>query len=181
MAEAVAGVFAGQGESGGFVDPARRGLSGGGPQRDSRVPGTSGEGQDSVHQFGADPEPARGRGDQERAQLGHAGLAAAVDRLWRWLSAPDHQPLLRLWTEAYARSLVDPQGPWSGFAHTTVDEWLTLLANFQPPGERDTPDALAARTLALAVLRGALLDLLATGDEPRATTAVRHHVLSLRH
>ncbi|MEU4808753.1 TetR/AcrR family transcriptional regulator [Nocardia fluminea] len=130
---------------------------------------------------------ARARAD-ELAFLGELAdhpappdLAAAVDQLWRWLSAPGHQPLLRLWTEAYARSLVDPQGPWSGFAHTTVDEWLTLLANFQPPEQRDTSDAIAARTLALAVLRGALLDLLATGDEPRTTTAVRHHVSALRH
>ncbi|PKV81821.1 TetR/AcrR family transcriptional regulator [Nocardia fluminea] len=129
---------------------------------------------------------ARARAD-ELAFLGELAdhpappdLAAAVDQLWRWLSAPDHQPLLRLWTEAYARSLVDPQGPWSGFARTTVDEWLTLLATFQPPGERDTPDDTAARSLALAVLRGALLDLLATGDEPRTTAAVRHHVRSLR-
>ncbi|GAA1640896.1 hypothetical protein GCM10009828_081860 [Actinoplanes couchii] len=36
------------------------------------------------------------------------------------------------------------------------------------------------RTLTLAVLRGALLDLLATGDEPRLTEAVTHHLSLLR-
>ncbi|MFD5179113.1 TetR/AcrR family transcriptional regulator [Nocardia sp. NPDC058379] len=107
-------------------------------------------------------------------------LAAAVDQVWRWLSAPEHHPLLRLWTEAYARSLVDPDGPWTGFARTTVDDWLDLLARFQPPAHRDTPTARTTRTLALSVLRGALLDLLATGDEPRATAAVQHHITTLR-
>lgn len=104
-------------------------------------------------------------------------LAAAVEQVWRWLSTPDHQPLLRLWAEAYTHSLVDPDGPWSGFARTTVDDWLTLLARFQSPAEPDSPTAC---TLALAVLRGALLDLLATGDEPRVTAAVRHHLITLR-
>ncbi|WP_280344131.1 TetR/AcrR family transcriptional regulator [Nocardia neocaledoniensis] len=105
-----------------------------------------------------------------------ADLAAAVDRVWRWLAAPDHRPLLRLWTEAYARSLVEPDGPWSGFARATVDDWLTLLARFQPTGNTG---AVTDRTLALAVLRGCLLDLLATGDESRVTAAVHHYRATL--
>ena len=75
--------------------------------------------------------------------------------LWRWLAAPEHSRLLALWIEAYARSLVEPDGPWAGFAARTVDDWLGLLADFAA----DPTD----RTLVLAVLRGALLDLLATG------------------
>lgn len=50
-----------------------------------------------------------------------------------------------------------------------------MLAQAQPPGERRTADARAQRTLALAVLRGALLDLLVTGDVRRTTAAVRLH------
>jgi hypothetical protein len=84
--------------------------------------------------------------------------------LWRWLAAPEHSRLLALWTEAYARSLVEPDGPWAGFAAATVDDWLTLLAGFAA----DPVD----RTLVLAVLRGAMLDLLATGDHARITPAV---------
>ncbi|MEV0334958.1 TetR/AcrR family transcriptional regulator [Nocardia sp. NPDC050717] len=105
-----------------------------------------------------------------------ADLAAAVDQVWRWLAAPGHRPLLRLWSEAYARSLVEPDGPWSGFARATVDDWLTLLARFQPAGD----SAVIDRTLALAVLRGCLLDLLATGDEARVTAAVDRHRATLR-
>jgi hypothetical protein len=43
-------------------------------------------------------------------------------------------------------------------------------------GVRETPDGLARRTAVLAVLRGGLLDLLATGDVERTTAAV-HRLL----
>lgn len=104
------------------------------------------------------------------------GLARAVEQVWEWLAALEHRPLLRLWAEAYARSLVEPDGAWAGFAGSTVHDWLAVLARSQPPAERDSDDGLARRTLALAVLRGCLLDLLATGDRPRITSAVRRHL-----
>jgi AcrR family transcriptional regulator len=44
-----------------------------------------------------------------------AGLVAATEQVWSWLRTPEHQPLLRLWAEAYARSLVEPDGAWAGF------------------------------------------------------------------
>ncbi|GIF03216.1 TetR family transcriptional regulator [Actinoplanes siamensis] len=108
-----------------------------------------------------------------------SGLPAAGERIWAWLSDPAHRTLLILWLEAYARSLVDPTGPWTEFAATTVTDWLDVLATAQPESERDTPDGLAHRTAVLAVLRGALIDLLATGDRPRITAAV-HHLLHAR-
>jgi hypothetical protein len=54
-----------------------------------------------------------------------------------------------------------------------VHDWLALLAEAQPARERDTAAGLQRRTLALALLRGALLDLLASGDAERTTGAVR--------
>ena len=99
-------------------------------------------------------------------------LPEVTRRVWEWLAAPEHRALLTLWTEAYARSLLDPGGPWAEFARDTVRDWLGLLAAAQPPSERDTPAGRAERSLALAVLRGALLDLLATGDVERTTAAV---------
>lgn len=99
-------------------------------------------------------------------------LASAVRRTWVWLCAPEHRSLLVLWSESYVRSLVDPDGPWAGFAQQTVADWLDVLAAAQPVQDRQSADGLAERTLALAVLRGALLDLLATGDERRASAAV---------
>ncbi|MEU4170721.1 TetR family transcriptional regulator [Streptomyces sp. NPDC026665] len=108
------------------------------------------------------------------------GLAEAAERVWTWLAVGEHRPLLRLWAEAYARSLVEPDGPWAGFARATVDDWLDVLAACQPLPERDGEDGAARRTLTLAVLRGALLDLLATDDEPRVTAAVHRHLALLR-
>jgi len=107
------------------------------------------------------------------------GLPAAVERLWDWLAAPEHRRLLTLWAETYARSLVEPGGAWGGFAAATVHDWLTVLSTCQPPDERDSAAGSARRTLALAVLRGALLDLLATADRDRVTAAVHRHVALL--
>jgi AcrR family transcriptional regulator len=101
-----------------------------------------------------------------------AGLADSARQVWDWLSAPDHRLLLGLWVEAYARSLVDPAGPWAGFAAQTVQDWLGLLASRQPPARRDSPAGAAERTAVLALLRGAMLDLLATGDLPRTAESV---------
>ncbi|MER7716269.1 TetR/AcrR family transcriptional regulator [Streptomyces flaveolus] len=108
------------------------------------------------------------------------GLVPAAERVWTWLAADEHQPLLRLWAEAYARSLIEPDGPWAGFARSTVDDWLDVLAACQSPSERDGEDGAVRRTMTLAVLRGALLDLLATKDEARVTAAVHRQLALLR-
>jgi AcrR family transcriptional regulator len=114
---------------------------------------------------------------------GHArtGLSAAMEQVWEWLADEAHRPLLRLWTEAYARSLVEPGGVWTGFAESTVNDWLAVLAEYQPPTERRSQVGIARRTLALAILRGALLDLLATGDDHRTGAAIKHQVVLLGH
>ncbi|HEY0813796.1 MAG TPA: TetR/AcrR family transcriptional regulator [Pseudonocardia sp.] len=101
-------------------------------------------------------------------------LAEAASRLWRWLASPEHRNVLALWTEAYARSLIEPDGAWAGFAEQTVNDWLSLLGGFQAKSDGD--EAAAERTFVLAVLRGALLDLLATGDRTRVTRAVEIHL-----
>ena len=97
------------------------------------------------------------------------GLEVVGRELWKWLAAAERRPLMKLWVEAYGRSLVGPDGPWADFARSTVDDWLELLAAAQPAAERGTVRERARRTGVLAVLRGALLDLLATGDVERTT------------
>jgi AcrR family transcriptional regulator len=102
------------------------------------------------------------RHDRDAAQ----GDATVLGRqLWDWMRRPENRGVLQLWVDAYARSLVEPEGPWHGFAAATVRDWLRILT-----------DAGLDRTTAtavLALLRGALLDLLATGDVSRTTRAVR--------
>jgi AcrR family transcriptional regulator len=108
-------------------------------------------------------------------------LDQAVEQIWTWLAATEHRPLLKLWAEAYTRSLVDPNGPWAGFARATVKDWLAVLARCQPESTKNDDNAIAQRTLALAVLRGSLLDLLATGEKTRVTNAIGQQLTLLRH
>ncbi len=118
---------------------------------------------------------ARARAD-EQAALGATsgpGLHAAATAVWSWLADPTHAALLRLWVEAYGRSLTDPDGPWGDFAQDTVGDWLALLAAAQPAAERRTAAGRHRRTAVLAVLRGGLLDLLATGERRRVEGAIR--------
>ena len=104
------------------------------------------------------------------------GLDAMVAATWRWLAEEPVRPLLTLWTEAYGRSLVEPDGPWSGFASQSVADWLDVLAGGGPAPATEDPDLAANRTLALAVLRGCLLDLLATGDTDRVGAAIGRYL-----
>jgi AcrR family transcriptional regulator len=127
---------------------------------------------------------ARARADElaflEQARSdGSLNLVETAREVWRWLAADEHRALLRLWTESYARSLIEPDGPWGAFAARTVEDWLDLLAAAQPPARRRSPAGRAQRTLALALLRGAMLDLLATGDVERCTRAVERGLASL--
>jgi AcrR family transcriptional regulator len=126
---------------------------------------------------------ARSRADQLAildAVGGAADLATVGARVWTWLVGPEHRALLRLWLEAYTRSVADTgDGPWAGFAARTVADWDALLADHQPPAHRTTAAGAAERALLLAVLRGALLDLLATGDRERVDAAVAAHLAAL--
>jgi AcrR family transcriptional regulator len=101
-------------------------------------------------------------------------LTRAAAAVWSWLAQPEHRALLALWVEGYGRSLVDADGPWAGYAQSTVEDWLAVFAQAQPAAVRRTARGRAQRTLTLAVLRGALLDLVATGDTERVTAAALH-------
>ncbi len=114
--------------------------------------------------------------ERVRAQKQEGDLAMIVRTTWRWLVDERHRPLLALWLEAYARSLTEPDGPWAGFAAQTVEDWLLLLAGGQPRDRRRTKAAATERTLTLGVLRGALIDLLATGDVARNTAAIEAYL-----
>lgn len=128
---------------------------------------------------------ARARADEAElldalARQGPADLTEVARTVWGWLCAPAHRSVLTLWIESYARSVIEPDGPWSGFAEATVNDWLALLADAQPSPQRRTTAGETERTIVLAVLRGALLDLLATGDVTRTTRAVEHALTALR-
>jgi hypothetical protein len=58
---------------------------------------------------------------------------------------------------------------------------LPVLAKYQVAAERRSQVGIARRTLALAILRGALLDLPATGDDHRTGVTTKHQVALLDH
>src|ERR1700704_1958853 len=58
---------------------------------------------------------ARARADETELpalRSAAADLPAAALQVWEWLAADRHRGLLRLWVESYARSLIEPDGPW---------------------------------------------------------------------
>jgi AcrR family transcriptional regulator len=112
---------------------------------------------------------------REQVGLVEGELAAhpedAYGRLWEWLADPGNAHVERLFFESFALSLRDEPGAWEGYGAASVQEWLPHL--------RPIASALVARvdseigaTLLLAVLRGLLLDLLATGDSRRTREAM---------
>lgn len=101
-----------------------------------------------------------------------ATMQDAARALWSWLADDRHRQLLALWVEAYGRSLIAPDGPWAQFAEQTVQDWLRLLGETQSSARRGSRSAESQQTIVLALLRGAMLDLLATGDAERVGAAV---------
>lgn len=85
-----------------------------------------------------------------------------LEDIWRWISAPEREPFLRLFFELYVDALD------RGTAAPLVEDWLDYLRT------RWTPRVDAATaTLMVAVVRGLLLDRLATGDRARTDRALR--------
>jgi AcrR family transcriptional regulator len=86
--------------------------------------------------------------------------AAMVDQMWDHLSDPALRPLERLFFESYARG-ASGEEPFARLHPGAVESWL--------PAGAERPLA----RLALAVIRGLLLDLVATGDDAGTTAALR--------
>jgi AcrR family transcriptional regulator len=76
--------------------------------------------------------------------------------VWDWISAPEREPFLRVFFEVYVRALGRRE------AEPFVRDWLAFI------DERWHPRVDAATaTLMIAVVRGLLLDRLATHDRER--------------
>jgi AcrR family transcriptional regulator len=99
----------------------------------------------------------RGR---EAAQL-RADVHTLED-VWRWISAPEREPFLRLFFEVYVGALGREE------AKPLVRDWLEFLRESWRPQVDE-----ATATLMVAVVRGLLLDRLATGDRKRTDAALR--------
>ena len=109
-----------------------------------------------------------------RAMEESAGPAEVLGRLWAWLRDPGNLPIARLFFEIYSRSLGGGE-PWAGFAVDSVRDWEPPLRRIMAASTAAEPTD-AEVTLALSVLRGLLLDLLATGEAERIDLAWRRFV-----
>lgn len=94
--------------------------------------------------------------------------------LWAWMREPEHAGVARLFFESYSRSLGGGE-PWATFAADSVREWEPPLRRILTGSDGVSPSA-GEVTLALATLRGLLLDLLATGEAERIDLAWRRFV-----
>ena len=102
---------------------------------------------------------------QQRAALLESGATAAHDRrqFWQRLSDPELWPQERLFFELYASALLGRPGT-EGFLDGIVESWVAPVADAMVKAGADERTARADARLGVAVIRGLLLDLLATGD-----------------
>ena len=85
-----------------------------------------------------------------------------LEDVWAWIAAPERESFLRLFFEIYVDGLAN------GEAEPLVRDWLDFLRErWHPPVDE------ATATLMVAVVRGLLLDRLATGDTRRTDEALR--------
>jgi AcrR family transcriptional regulator len=83
--------------------------------------------------------------------------AEVVERMWAQVSDPALWPFERLFFECYARG-AQGEEPFTMLLPSAVHSWLELAAHHPAGGDP------AFNRLGLAVIRGLLLDLVATGD-----------------
>ncbi|MFD8086975.1 TetR family transcriptional regulator [Kitasatospora sp. NPDC059722] len=116
---------------------------------------------------------ARRRGAARLAEgLPAAHGASAAQRLrgiWRWLSAPERAPFVRLAFEVHADHLAHPERHPEG--RRAVTDWLVVLREHLAQVCAGPQDVVTP-TLVMAVLRGLLFDLTLTGDRERTALAV---------
>lgn len=98
-----------------------------------------------------------------------ADAADALAITWSRLTDPALRPFERLFFECYARG-AQGEAPFDRLVPALVDDWLAAF----PPSHRDQ-----AR-LAIAVMRGLLLDLVATDDRAGVDRAMAQFVEMVR-
>ncbi len=97
---------------------------------------------------------------------------------WRWwqhISDPHLWPHERLFFEIYGQALTG-HPELAGFLTRVVESWLDPLIRFARAYGIPEPEARTEARLALAVTRGLLLDLLATGDRAGVDAAMKRQI-----
>lgn len=108
-----------------------------------------------------------------REQLTEAGpqdLRSLVATLRAIISNPANRPYFRLFDQVNALAQTQPER-FPGFGRASVHDWLPQFTELLGPSSADEADALAQATLALAVIRGLMLDENATREAARVDGA----------
>jgi AcrR family transcriptional regulator len=100
--------------------------------------------------------------------------ADSIAAMWADLRRPELWPLERLFFECYARG-AQGEAPFARMLPAAVDGWLAQVDEHAP-----APVDPALARLGLAVARGLLLDLVATGDAAAVDAAAAYFVALLR-
>jgi AcrR family transcriptional regulator len=103
------------------------------------------------------------------------GPADLIRRFWRRLSDPSLWPAERLFFELYGQALQGREGT-TPFLDGIVESWLAPLTAITMRYGSPPEVARADARLGLAVTRGLLLDLLATGDRTGVDEALERFV-----
>jgi AcrR family transcriptional regulator len=108
---------------------------------------------------------------RERRTLTDTDLSTAAARhLWDRLIDPTLRPQERLFFEIYIHALFERPGT-EGFLAEAVEGWLTPVTDALTSAGIDHHQSRVIARLGLAVTRGLLLDLLASGDSADVTDA----------
>lgn len=97
--------------------------------------------------------------------------ADVLRRFWALQTRPDMIPLARLWVEVFAHALRD-KATTSSFFEAFDKPWMDAFCKVAMSAGASTADAKIDARLALAVMRGLYLDMLATGDRRGVGKAV---------
>ncbi|MGH2948935.1 MAG: TetR/AcrR family transcriptional regulator [Solirubrobacteraceae bacterium] len=121
---------------------------------------------------------------QQRAALAELPLdpeispADSMRRMWRRVADPALWPNERLFFEVYAQAL-------QGSPHALplldgiVDLWVEPLTRIGVARGQSEPEARAEARLGVAVVRGLLLDLLATGEREAVDAAMERYIAAV--
>ena len=112
---------------------------------------------------------------ERRAAFGDDVGLDGFRRTWERVSDPALWPQERLFFELYSLALLDRPGT-EGFLDRAIGSWLAPAVARLVADGADPDEARAEARLALAVVRGLLLDLLATGDRDGVDRAFAHFV-----
>lgn len=105
-------------------------------------------------------------------------IAETYLEVWKQLSSDASEPLFRLFFELYGIALRKPR-LYHAFLYETVEDWLSLIAQPLVNEGASPEDAHAFATVALAGLRGFMLDFCNTRDRQRLDRAVALWAASL--